>query len=331
MNTNEEVDRFVSEIQAPARRKFKRRQVISGGLYHIVAVDLIDVSNQAQENRGYKWILTAIELYSRYAWALPLKTKNGNEVATVLKRLFDSMKEKPKKLWSDRGSEFYNPQVKRLLQQENIEIYSTRGITKNSVIERFNRTLRENLEKVFQRNRNLNWIDNIQDVVRKYNSTKHSAIEAKPVDVYQGKVKAKAIDIFPEDFNKEINRRPKFKKGDRVRLQRQKGTFEKGFRARWTQQVYRVSDVQRTIPITYKVEDLNGRQLPNSYHEPELLKAKQELFFIEQVLDTKKINGRDYSLVRWEGYGSDFDQWIASTEVTDVQRLQEQFQDDEEE
>jgi hypothetical protein len=79
------------------------------------------------------------------------------------------------------------------------------------------------------------------------------------------------------------------------------------------------------MPITYKVEDLNGRELPNSYHEPELLKAKQELFFIEQVLDTKKINGRDYSLVRWEGYGSDFDQWIPSTEVTDVQRLQEQL------
>jgi hypothetical protein len=75
MNTEQEIDRFVSEIQAPARKKFPRRKVISGGLYNIVALDLIDVSNQAQENRGYKWILTAIELYSRYAWALPLKLR----------------------------------------------------------------------------------------------------------------------------------------------------------------------------------------------------------------------------------------------------------------
>ena len=117
MNQTEEIDRFVNEIQAPARKKFPRRKVISGGLYNIVAVDLIDVSNQTQENRGYKWILTAIELYSTYAWALPLKTKNGNEVAKVLEKLFDSMIQKPNKLWADRGSEFYNPQVKRLQQR----------------------------------------------------------------------------------------------------------------------------------------------------------------------------------------------------------------------
>jgi hypothetical protein len=60
------------------------------------------------------------------------------------------------------------------------------------------------------------------------------------------------------------------------------------------------------------------------------LEGLLELFFIEQVLDTKKINGRDYSLVRWEGYGSDFDQWVPTSEVTDVRRLQEQLQDDEE-
>jgi hypothetical protein len=240
------------------------------------------------------------------------------------------MIQKPNKIWVDRGSEFYNVQVKRLLEGENIEIYSTRGLTKNAVIERVNRTLRENLEKIFQKNRSLNWIDNIQEVVRNYNNTKHSTIQAKPADVYEGEERAAGQKITYQEIKKEANRRPKFKKGDRVRLQRKKGVFEKGFRARWTQQVYRVSEVQKAMPITYKVEDLNGRQLPNSYHEPELLKAKQELFFIEQILDSKKINGRDYSLVRWEGYGPDFDQWIPTTEVTDVQRVQEQLQEDEE-
>lgn len=329
MNTQQEIDRFVSEIHAPARRRFKRRQVISGGLFNIVAVDLIDVSNQANDNRGYKFILTAIELYSRYAWTLPLKTKNGSEVAQVLEQLFNSMRQKPNKLWSDRGSEFFNPQVRQLLQRENIQIYTTRGITKNSIVERFNRTLREELEKVFQKNRNLNWIDNIQKVVRDYNNTEHSSVKAKPKDVYMEKERSAGVDIFPEDLNKSLTKRPKFRKGDRVRLQRKKGTFEKGFRARWTTQVFKISEVQRTIPMTYKVEDLNGHQLPNSYHEPELLKARQELFFIEQVIDTKTINGRSYSLVRWEGYGSDFDQWIPTSEVRDVQRLQQDLQDDE--
>ena len=90
-----------------------------------------------------------LDLFSKYGWIVPLKTKTGLEVSKSFGTIFKKAKAKPKKLWVDKGKEYYNKNVLDLLAKNNIEIYSTENEEKSSVCERWNRTIKEKMYKRF--------------------------------------------------------------------------------------------------------------------------------------------------------------------------------------
>ena len=94
-------------------------------------------------NRGVKYLLAVI--FSKYGWLIPLKDKTGKSVASALKTIFKERK--PEKMWVDKGKEFYNKDVKDL-----IELYSTENEEKSSVVERWIRTMKERCGNIFQLN-----------------------------------------------------------------------------------------------------------------------------------------------------------------------------------
>jgi len=96
--------------------------------------------------------------------------------------------------------------------------------------------------------------------------------------------------------------RAKFKIGDKVRIQKKKGLFEKGFTPNWTEEVFTVSKIQRTNPVTYKITDYNGEEIQGAFYEQELQKTSQEVFRIAKIV--KK--GKTRSLVQWKGYPESF-------------------------
>ena len=113
----------------------------------------------------------------------------------------------------------------------------------------------------------------------------------------------------------QLSSKPKFKIGGKVRISKYKRkTFDKGYTPNWTEEVFTVDNIQYTNPITYKLRDLNGEEIQGSFYEPELLKAKQNVFRIEKVIR------RDYkkkqALVKWKGYNNDFNSW---TPIKDLQ------------
>ena len=124
-------------------------------------------------NRGIKYLLAVIDVFSKYGWLIPLKDKTGKSVASALKTIFKERK--PEKMWVDKGKEFYNKDVKDL-----IVLYSTENEEKSSVVQRWIRTMKEKIWKYFSANSTNVYMNALLDLVRQYNNTRHSSIKMTP-------------------------------------------------------------------------------------------------------------------------------------------------------
>ena len=147
----------------------------------IWAADLVEMNTLSKFNKGYKYLLTVIDVFSKYGWIVPIKNKTGVNVASALKLIFEKGgRRKPTRLWTDKGNEFYNKTVKNLLEKNNITLYSTENEEKSSVVERWNRTMKRNMWKYFTANNTHVYIDILPKLVEKYNSTYHRSIKTTP-------------------------------------------------------------------------------------------------------------------------------------------------------
>ena len=212
-------------------------------------------------------------------------------------------------MWVDKGKEFYNKDVKDL-----IELYSTENDEKSSVVERWIRTMKEKMWKYFTANSTNVYIDVILDLVKEYNSTRHSSIKMTPVKASKKENELMVWrNLYPYRLEiRDIN--PKFSVGDKVRISKKKKTFEKGYTTRWTEEIFTIVEVQRTQPPTYKIADLNGEEIKGTFYEPELQKTSQEIFRIEKVIK----RGKKKSLVKWKGYSDDFNSWVDNKDIVNI-------------
>ena len=261
----------------------------------------------SNENEGYRFLLLVIDTFSKYGWIIPLKDKKGETVADVLKDIFK--KRKPEKLWTDKGREFYNKDVKDL-----VELYSTENEEKSSIAERWIRTIKENMWKYFTDNNTYNYIDVLPDLVEDYNNTVHSSTKLTPKEASKKKNELTVWrNLYPDRF-KKYNIIPKFSVGDRVRITKKKKVFEKGYTTRWTEEIFTITEIQNTNPVTYKLADLQGEEIKGTFYEPELQKTEQQIYRIEKVI--KKEKGR--SLVKWKGYSDKFNSWVDNKDLIDL-------------
>ena len=142
------------------------------------------------------------------------------------------------------------------------------------------------------------YYDVLDDIVKRYNNTRHSTIKMKPIDVKD--------DTYINTDKKINNKDPKFKVGDRVRISKYKYVFAKGYVPNWSEEVFNVNKIKSTVPWTYEINDLNGEKIIGSFYEKELKKTSQEEFRIEKVIKRKG----DKIYVKWKGYDNSFNSWI---------------------
>ena len=301
------VPTLAEELHKPVRRKFKRRRVLVNGIDKIWAADLADMQAFSKFNRGIKYLLAVIDVFSKYGWLIPLKDKTGKSVASALKTIFKERK--PEKMWVDKGKEFYNNDVKKL-----IELYSSENEEKSSVVERWIRTMKEKMWKYFTTNSTNVYINVLPDLVREYNNTRHSSIKMTPVEASGKKNEFKVWKtLYPNRLDiLDIN--PKFSVGDMVRISKTMALFEKGYTTRWTEEIFTITKIKRTSPITYKIADLNGEEIDGTFYEPEIQKTSQQLFRIEKVIE----KGKNKSLVKWKGYSNDFNSWVDNKDILNL-------------
>jgi len=125
-------------------------------------------------NRGHHYILTVIDVWSKYAWAVPLKSKSGSETADAIAEIIRASGKYPKNLQTDMGKKFYNADVQKILKNHDVNHYSTYSTLKASVVERFNRTFKNNMWKMFTLNGNYKWIDELPRLISDNVCTRHA-------------------------------------------------------------------------------------------------------------------------------------------------------------
>ena len=145
-------------------------------------------------NKGFRFLLLVIDIFSKYAWVVPLKDKKGISIVNAFQKILKESDRKPNKIWVDKGSEFYNNSFKKWLKDNDIEMYSIYNEGKSVVAERFIRTLKNKIYKYMTSISKNVYIDKLNAIVNEYNNTYHGTIKMKPFDVknntYFGSVKA---------------------------------------------------------------------------------------------------------------------------------------------
>ena len=140
-NDIKENQQLANELHKPIIRKFKKRKVYSSFKDNIWGVDLADMQLISKYNKGIRYLLCAINLFSKHAFVVPLKDKKGTTVVNAFQSILDKSKRKPNKIWADHGSEFYNNNFKKWLKDNDISMYSTHNEGKSFIAEKFIRVL----------------------------------------------------------------------------------------------------------------------------------------------------------------------------------------------
>lgn len=244
---------------------------------------------------------------------MPLKSKNKFEICNAFKKLLKNDRH-PKNLQTDLGTEFYNDKFRNLMKSFSINHYSTYSTKKASIAERLIRTIKSKLFKEFSLKGNYKWNDGTLDkVMFYYNNSNHRTIGCKPVDI---SVKNKKL-IFDRYVKKhgpycKSKIRTKFKVGDYVRISKYKGVFEKGYTPNWSTEIFKISKVQNTTPVTYILTDSRSQPILGSFYVEELQKTKNpHLYLVEKVLRKKG----NKVLVKWLGLSSSENSWVSKSDV----------------
>lgn len=145
--------------------------------------DLIDMSKLAKFNDGIKYLLTAIDVFTKYAGVVPLKSKNFESMLKAFKKLFKQCNVHISKIQTDFEGEFYNKLVKNYFKQLNIHHYSSYSEHKASVVERFNRTLKSRLFRIFIHTNSYRYVDTLKSVVKKMQAS-IALLAMSPIKLY---------------------------------------------------------------------------------------------------------------------------------------------------
>lgn len=313
-----EQERLALELHRPKRKIFPTRAVEVKGLHETWQADLVEMQHLKRWNRGFRYLLTVIDIFSKRAFVEPCKAKNAENVMQAMRNIITRAKAIPKHLQTDRGTEFFNVKFTGLMKKHKINHFHTYSPLKASVVERFNRTFKNIMYRFFTHRNTLNWIDSVQELVKEYNRTPHRTIGMKPIQTTKRNEK-KVLQNIRKYQRKRLKgvkiNLERFHVGDIVRLSRYKGTFEKGYTPNWTEEVFKVVEVISSHPRTYKVVDMLNTPIHGTFYTQELQKTTIPNYGrIEKVLQRKTLrDGTKMIRVKWKNYDSRFNQWIPLT------------------
>lgn len=301
-------EKIVNELHKSARIKFPRRNTVIKGINDLYQADLIEMQPHSKINKGFKYILTVINCFTKVADALPLKDKTGKSVTQAMEIVIKRDKNKMKHLQTDDGKEYFNKIFAELMKKYNINHYSTNSEKKAAIIERFNRTLKGAMYKLFSKRGSYVWIDILQNLINNYNNKFHRTIGMTPNEVNSKNAELVLKRIKKNTRVKVEKMKPrKFHVNDKVRISKYKGIFTKKYLPNWTNEVFTVYKVQPTIPETYILKDNKGNLLQGGFYGHEIMKSSVgDVYLVEKVLQRKK----DKVKVRWLGFDKTEDSWI---------------------
>ena len=236
------------ELSRLLKRRLRPRRV---SCKHQWQADLVDLAKLASYNKGFKYLLTCIDVLSRYALVVPLKDKTGKTLKEAFQVIFKTGRQ-PIRLQTDRGTEFTNRVFQKFLKENDVHFFTTYNEeTKVSIVERFNRTLKTKMWKYFTHRETLTYVDVLSEMVASYQTTVSMRLYGR----------------------KGPKQSCKFSPGDRMRLSKAKRTFKKGYLPNWTEELFTIVRCVETRPPVYLVKDDHGEILEGTFYAEELQKV----------------------------------------------------------
>jgi len=304
-------------LHRPVRLNFKTRRVVVYGMDEQWQMDLVDLSNLSRYNSGFKYILVCVDILSKYAWVVPLKTKSASELVTAIQTIFNKDQRQPQLLQTDKGTEFLNVKVKSLLHRHGVRLFTTNSERKASVVERLNRTLKGLMFKYFTQNDTRKYIDVLNELIIKYNNSYHSSIKMKPNEVTRANSPRVWLNLYEKGWNDEVEDKNALRVGDKVRISIEKTTFQKRYEQLWTEEIFSISHAINSNPIVYKIEDYSREAIKGTFYREELQKVNEpETYNIEKIIRKKRnADGTVSCLVRWRGYPEKFNSYVLEKDL----------------
>ena len=303
-------NQYTYTLHRPIRRKYARSKYFVSGVDKLWQVDPADMTMISDVNNGYNYILACIDVFSKYAWAVPVRRKTGIDVTDAFKKILASGR-KPEKLQSDMGKEFLNRDFQKLLKDSNIHIYTCNNPDiKCSIVERFNRTIKTKLWKYFSKTRAYKYIDVLKDFVAGYNDSWHRSIKMTPVEASR---KENEQTVYKNLYgNLILKGKANLRAGDVVRISKAKGLFQKGYLPNWSEEIFNIKKAVQSHPPKYLLQDLLREPVKGSFYEQELqVVTKPDSYWIEKVIKTRTRKGNKEYFVKWLGYPEKFNSWVA--------------------
>ena len=294
-------------------KKIQTKPVIVNGPNAQYQSDIIDMKKHSKYNDNYKYILNIIDVFTKYGYSIPMKTKSSRETAESFEQVLKH--NKPETLQVDRDKAYLGKSFQEMLKRYKIKMFHSNTHLKSSVVERWNQTLLNTIYKSFTAKNTQTWYKILPTIVKTYNNTIHSTTKFKPKDINRENYELAWINTHSKPIK---SKSPKYKIGDIVRISRYKNVFAKGYRPNFSEELFIIDIVNKGKPPTYILKDLNGAKIQGQFYEQELAKynykGEQEPFIIDSILKEK---GNKY-FVSWKGYNSDFNSWVLKSAVQKI-------------
>ena len=246
------------------KKIFPRRRVIARFPFDVWMADTINFDRFNYQNDRYAFIIVMIDCFTRKVWAVPVKFIDAAHSSDTFETVFKTLERYPTHLVTDKGTEFFNDQVKLVLENYGVNHYAipTKTKSKASLAERVIRTIESRLGRYMQLHNKNRWIDILDEIIANYNETPHKTTGYKPNDINE----TNQLKIYRKLYN-NIPTEPRLHLGDKVRIKIEKRMFEKGYTQNWSDEIYVVTKVRDSQGVVwYRVSTFDNEQKPGIYY-----------------------------------------------------------------
>lgn len=320
---------FLSTVDSYTRHRQTKKPRSRNPVYvynkrELMQSDLADVSSLSKQNDNTNFLLAVIDTYSRYAWIRPLKNKNATSVVNAMRSILNEMDVKPRRLFTDRGTEYTSKNFQDLLKEFNVSHTLTTAEVKAPHVERFLGTFKRLMANYMTEFETYKYLPQLDNLLETYNNRGHRGLGfMTPAEAELDDNRDKVLETLNKRYEKAvkdgINTQVKYKPGDMVRLQIYEPIFRRGHKETFTPEIFKIQSVIKSLPIVqYKVETFNGNEtIEGRFYNSELQKVSGDIFKVERVIREKVVDGKRKLFVKWLYFSDEYNSWIDADDVTE--------------